>query len=48
MLSAWGDNILDASVGARFRKMILARGGEQPARQMVEQFLGRPMSTQVR
>jgi thimet oligopeptidase len=43
LLSAWGDDLLDANVGTRFRKTILARGGEEPAKRMVERFLGRPM-----
>jgi thimet oligopeptidase len=47
LLSAWGDNLLDASVGTRFRKTILARGGEEPAKRMVERFLGRPMSSKA-
>lgn len=42
MLSAWGDDILDARVGTRFRKTVLARGGEEPAQQLVKKFLGRP------
>jgi Zn-dependent oligopeptidase len=28
----------------KFRKTILARGGEEPARIIVERFLGRPVS----
>jgi thimet oligopeptidase len=47
MLAAWGNDLLDASVGTRFRKMILARGGEEPAKRMVERFLGRPMSSKA-
>lgn len=47
MLSAWGNDLLDARVGTRFRKMVLARGGEEPARRMVERFLGRPMSSKA-
>ena len=45
MVSAWGNNILDTSVGMKFRKGILARGGEEPARRIVERFLGRPVSS---
>ena len=47
MLSAWGNDLLDARVGTRFRNTILARGGEEPAKQMVERFLGRPMSSKA-
>lgn len=47
MLSAWGDDLLDAKVGTRFRKTILARGGEEPAKRLVERFLGRPISSKA-
>jgi thimet oligopeptidase len=47
LLSAWGNNILDTSVGMRFRKTILARGGEEPAKAIVERFLGRPVSSKA-
>jgi thimet oligopeptidase len=47
MLSAWGDNILDPAVGLKFRKTILSRGGEEPARKIVERFLGRPVSSKA-
>jgi thimet oligopeptidase len=47
MLSAWGGNILDTSVGMRFRKQVLARGGEQSAKVVVEEFLGRPVSSKA-
>jgi thimet oligopeptidase len=43
MLSAYGGDIMDPTVGERYRKMILARGGEEPARELVEKFLGRPV-----
>jgi thimet oligopeptidase len=43
MLSAYGENLMDAGVGARFRAEILARGGEDTARVLVERFLGRPV-----
>jgi thimet oligopeptidase len=41
MLSAWKGTLLDPEVGLRFRKTVLARGGEEPSRQLVEKFLGR-------
>lgn len=47
MLSAWGGNILDTTVGMRFRKQVLARGGEQPAKVIVEEFLGRPVNSKA-
>lgn len=45
MLSAYGNNIMDPAVGQKFRRMILARGGEVPARKLVEAFLGRPVKS---
>ncbi len=45
MLSVYGDNLMDAEVGRRYRKTILARGGEEPARLLVERFLGRPVDS---
>jgi thimet oligopeptidase len=47
MLSAWGGNILDTNVGMRFRRQVLARGGEQSAKVVVEEFLGRPISSKA-
>ncbi|CAN5388851.1 M3 family metallopeptidase [soil metagenome] len=41
MLSAFGDRLLDPAVGKRYRDTILAPGGERPAMDLVEQFLGR-------
>ncbi|HYK43229.1 MAG TPA: M3 family metallopeptidase, partial [Thermoanaerobaculia bacterium] len=45
MLSAYGDDIMNPEVGRRYRQTILARGGEEPARQLVERFLGRPVKS---
>jgi thimet oligopeptidase len=47
MLSAFGDNLMNAEVGARLRREVLSRGGEEPARELVERFLGRPVNTQA-
>jgi len=47
MVTMWGDNLLDPAVGLKFRKTILARGGEQPAKKLVETFLGRPVSSKA-
>ena len=44
MLSLFGDNVMDATVGRRFRREILSRGGEEPANVLVERFLGRPVN----
>ncbi len=47
MLSAFGDNIMNPQVGKRFRDVILANGGQIPAKQLVETFLGRSVSNQA-
>lgn len=47
MLSAFGDNIMNAQVGRRFRDTILANGGEQAPKQLVEKFLGRPSNSKA-
>lgn len=41
MLSAFDDGLMDPEVGQRFRRTVLARGGERPARELVRDFLGR-------
>jgi len=41
MLSAFGDNIMNPAVGRRFREIILANGGQVPAKDLVRKFLGR-------
>ena len=43
MLSVYGNDIMNHEVGRRYRREILARGGEEPAKQLVERFLGRPV-----
>jgi thimet oligopeptidase len=45
LLSAFGSDVMNAETGRRFRVMILSRGSEEPARQLVERFLGRPVSS---
>jgi thimet oligopeptidase len=47
MLSAYEDNLMDGVVGRRFRAEILSRGGEEPARVLVERFLGRPVNNEA-
>jgi thimet oligopeptidase len=47
MLSAFKGKLMDPAVGRRYRQTILARGGEVPPQQMVEQFLGRKTSTEA-
>ena len=44
MLSAYGKNLMNPAVGKRFRELILARGGQRPAGEMVREFLGRDPS----
>ncbi|AYO55406.1 M3 family metallopeptidase [Acinetobacter wuhouensis] len=41
MLSAFGDNLNNPEVGARYRKAILSQGGQKKAAQLVVDFLGR-------
>jgi thimet oligopeptidase len=47
MLSAWNGKLLDPEVGMRFRKTVLARGGELPAKDIVQEFLRRPVNSQA-
>jgi len=47
MLSAFGAKLMNPEVGRRFRSEILARGGEETARVLVERFLGRPVDTKA-
>ena len=44
MLSAFRGRLMDEALGRKYRTTVLARGGEQPPRQLVEAFLGRPIS----
>ena len=47
MVSIFGADLMHGETGRRFREMILSRGSEQPARSMVEAFLGRPVSSEA-
>lgn len=47
MLSAWNGNLLDPATGMKFRKTVLARGGEKRARELVQEFLGRPVNSEA-
>ena len=47
MLSAFGATLMNPEVGRRFRSEILARGGEETARVLVERFLGRPVDNRA-
>ncbi|HEX8411356.1 MAG TPA: M3 family metallopeptidase [Thermoanaerobaculia bacterium] len=45
LVSAFGADLMNDEVGRRFREMILSRGSEEPARALVERFLGRPVAS---
>ncbi len=45
MLSPFGNNLLDPAVGARYRKAILAQGGQREESDSVRDFLGREPSS---
>ena len=47
MLSAYGEHLMNPEVGRRFRQTILSRGGEEPARVLVERFLGRAVNNEA-
>jgi thimet oligopeptidase len=47
LLSAFGADIMNSEVGRRFRREILSRGSEEPARALVERFLGRAVSSEA-
>jgi thimet oligopeptidase len=47
LISAFGPDLMSAETGRRFREMILSRGSEEPARDLVERFLGRPVSSEA-
>lgn len=45
LVSAFGADLMNCETGRRFRQMILSRGSEEPARDLVERFLGRPVAS---
>jgi thimet oligopeptidase len=47
LISAFGPDIMNSKVGRRFREMILSRGSEEPARDLVERFLERLVSSEA-
>jgi len=47
LLSAFGPDVMNEGAGRRFRDLILARGSEEPARALVERFLGRAVSSEA-
>jgi thimet oligopeptidase len=47
MRTAFAADKLDPKVGARYRSLVLAQGGQKPPQQLVKDFLGRDLSTQA-
>jgi thimet oligopeptidase len=47
LVSAFGADLMNSETGRRFREMILSRGSEEPARDLVERFLGRPVASKA-
>lgn len=47
LIAAFGPDLMNEEIGRRFRAMILSRGSEEPARDLVERFLGRPVSSEA-
>jgi len=47
LIDAFGPDIMNEGAGRRFRDLILSRGSEEPARILVERFLGRPVSSEA-
>lgn len=47
MLSAFGNNLMDARVGKRYRDTILAQGGQIEPQELVKSFLGREANSEA-
>ncbi|MCX7176651.1 MAG: Zn-dependent oligopeptidase [Proteobacteria bacterium] len=47
MLSAFNGKLINPEIGARYRDIILSRGGERPGMEMVRDFLGREPNSQA-
>lgn len=45
LVSAFGADLMNGETGRRFREVILSRGSEEPARNLVERFLGRSVAS---
>jgi thimet oligopeptidase len=45
LVATFGADLMNSEIGRRFREMILSRGSEEPARDLVERFLGRPVAS---
>jgi thimet oligopeptidase len=47
LVSAFGEDVMCSDTGRRFRDVILSRGSEEAAKDLVERFLGRPVSREA-
>jgi thimet oligopeptidase len=47
LIATFGEDLMNTSIGRRFRDLILSRGSEEPARDLVERFLGRAVSSEA-
>lgn len=47
MVSTFGADLMNGDTGRRFRELILSRGSEEPAKDLVEKFLGRAVSSEA-
>ncbi|HYH05995.1 MAG TPA: M3 family metallopeptidase [Thermoanaerobaculia bacterium] len=47
LVSAFGADLMNEETGRRFRAMILSRGSEEPAKDLVERFLGRAVASEA-
>ncbi|HEX3583678.1 MAG TPA: M3 family metallopeptidase, partial [Thermoanaerobaculia bacterium] len=47
MVSTFGADVMNGETGRRFRELILSRGSEEPAKDLVEKFLGRAVSSEA-
>ena len=47
LVTAFGADIMNSDVGRRFREVILSRGSEERAKEIVERFLGRPVASEA-
>lgn len=47
MVGTFGADLMNSERGRAFRELVLSRGSEEPAREMVERFLGRTVSSEA-
>ncbi len=41
MLSAYGNNLMNTNIGAKYRQEVLSQGSQKPAKELIKNFLGR-------